>query len=54
MPTDVTNGIVIKCVNHMDEVISLALLGETDATFTLNTIPKETPVILPEDKVTAH
>jgi ATP-dependent Lon protease len=51
VPNDITSGISIKCVTHMDEVIALALLGSADAGFSVcNSIP----VTLPEDAVTAH
>ncbi len=51
VPNDITSGISIKCVTHMDEVIALALLGAPDAGFSVcNSIP----VKLPDDAVTAH
>jgi len=54
VPPEVTSGISIKCVNHMDEVISLALLGEADTRLPACDIPAESKVSSPEDNVTAH
>ncbi len=51
VPNDITSGISIKCVTHMDEVIALALLGTTDAGFS---VCESISVKLPEDAVTAH
>ncbi|HEY6874431.1 MAG TPA: endopeptidase La [Geobacteraceae bacterium] len=53
VPIEVINGVSIKCVAHMDEVISVALLGEADAAFPLS-IPAESPVKMSKDTVTAH
>ncbi|MCM2356644.1 MAG: endopeptidase La [Geobacteraceae bacterium] len=52
VPAEVTNGLSIKCVTHMDEVISLALLGE--AGHSVRGIAPESPIKLPDDAVTAH
>lgn len=54
VPPEVKSGISIKCVNHMDEVISLALLGETVTGIPACDIPTESKVTLPADNVTAH
>jgi ATP-dependent Lon protease len=51
VPNDITSGISIKCVTHMDEVIALALLGAPDAGFSVS---NSIPITLPEDAVTAH
>jgi len=51
VPNDITSGMSIKCVTHMDEVISLALLGVSDNGFAVR---GSVPVTLPDDFVTAH
>jgi ATP-dependent Lon protease len=54
VPPEVTSGISIKCVNHMDEVITLALLGEADDGFPACKIPVKSKVRSPDENVTAH
>lgn len=51
---EVTKGLSIKCVTHMDEVVALALLGEAETGYPERSIPMASPIKLPEDTVTAH
>ena len=54
VPADVMHGISIKSVTHMDEVISLALLGENGPAVGVCGLPKESAVKPHDEKVTAH
>ena len=54
VPAEVTHGISIKCVTHMDEVISLALLGGTDTAVSVSGMTTESHATHSDEKVIAH
>jgi ATP-dependent Lon protease len=54
VPADVTRGISIKCVSHMDEVLSLALLGGVDPGLKTIDVLKEFSSVKHEENVISH
>jgi ATP-dependent Lon protease len=54
IPKEVTDGMIVKPVTHMDEVISLALLEKSGAVLPVQGIVVENTAPLSEDAVTAH
>ncbi len=54
IPKELTGGMIVKPVTHMDEVISLALLDKSGAVLPAQGIVVENSAPLSEDIVTAH
>jgi ATP-dependent Lon protease len=54
IPKEVTGGMVVKPVSHMDEVISLALLDKTGVMQSSQSIIIDATATVSDDNVTAH
>jgi ATP-dependent Lon protease len=54
LPRDVLDGMMVRPVAHMDDVITLALLDTSDRLFSEQGVALDNPVPLAEEAVTAH
>ena len=54
VPKEVTGGMLVKPVTHMDEVLTLALLDKSDTVFPGQSILIDQKVPFSDETVTAH